>query len=137
MKHYEWSELDYIAGAAHEMHISYGQYVCMGMPNLQRFKRRVAAGEFDKKPVREKYRKEGQDGEQEKPKRKAPRPEHMIPEGKCQNCGTVIPAEYRSGAAKKWCPTCAYERRTAQRRSAVRKFLEKKNKGQGETLVSE
>ena len=133
MKHYEWSELDYIAGAAHVEGMSYGRFVSMGMPNLQRFKNRVAAGEFDNKPVRARNRKgtltavAEQNGQADTPqKRKAPRPEHFIPEGKCVECGAVIPSEYRSGTAKKRCPACTKKRRAEQKKMAMNAFLERR-----------
>ena len=132
MKHYQWTELDYVAGAAHMEGMSYGRYVACGMPNLARFKRRADAGEFDHKPVRARSRKgvlaavAAQDKQADTPqKRKAPRPEHLIPEGKCIDCGAVIPAEYRSGPPKKRCPECTDKRRVAQKKMAMKTFLER------------
>ena len=133
MKHYEWSELDYIAGAAHMEGMSYGVYVSKGMPNLARFKRRADAGEFENKPVRARGRKgtltaqAEQNAQADLPaKRKVPRPEHFIPEGKCVDCGAVIPSEYRSGAAKKRCPECTKKRRAEQREMAMNAFLDRR-----------
>lgn len=112
--------------------MSYGVYVSKGMPNLERFKRRADAGEFDHKPVRARSRKgiltavAEQTVQADLPeKRKVPRPEHFIPEGKCVECGAVIPSEYRSGAAKKRCPACTKKRRAEQKKMAMKTFLER------------
>lgn len=126
-----WTELDYVAGAAHDMHMSYGRYVAEGMPNLERFKRRVESGEFDKKP--ERRGKKGllaavaaKSDKREKivdtPRRM---PVYSIPEGKCQRCGAVIPAEVRSGVARKNCPTCAKELKRERNRAYQKRFYDK------------
>lgn len=132
MKHYEWSELDYIAGAAHVEGMSYGVYVSKGMPNLARFKRRADAGEFDNKPVRARNRKgtltavaEQNTAEQAAPKKPVPRPEHVIKEGKCKDCGAVLPPEKRAGPARKLCPTCAMEHKRKKGRRAAAKHRER------------
>lgn len=132
MKHYQWSELDYVAGAAHMEGMSYGRYVACGMPNLQRFKRRADAGEFDQKPVRARSRKGilAAVAAQDKPlvpetpeakkKRKAIAPElqaRVIPESKCKRCGVVLPPEKRAGKPRIYCPTCARELRKARQKA--------------------
>lgn len=143
MKHYQWSELDYIAGAARMEGLRYGRYVACGMPNLEQFKQRVDSGEYD--PLAEAKRpKQGtlaavaaQDVLAEAPqKRKAPRPEYLIPEGKCLGCGAVIPAEYRAGPAKKLCEECRKKRRAEQRRAAAKTYLERKRAGTEEDRLS-
>ena len=132
MKHYEWSELDYIAGAAHVAGMSYGRFVSMGMPNLQRFKNRVAAGEFDNKPVRARWRKadvpsveDTKPAEPEKKPKPVPRPEHLIPEGKCKDCGVVLPAENRAGPRRKLCEACKLEHARAKARRTAAKHRER------------
>ena len=132
MKHYDWSELDYIAGAAHVEGMSYGRFVSMGMPNLQRFKNRVAAGEFDNKPVRARKQKAvvppvetAKPAEPEKKTKPVPRPEHIIPEGKCKDCGAVLPAENRAGPRRKLCEMCKQEHARAKARRTAAKHRER------------
>ena len=132
MKHYEWSELDYIAGAAHVEGMSYGRFVSIGMPNLQRFKNRVAAGEFDNKPVRARRRAEKpkEAAEKQPPKEKKerfiPQPVHLIPERKCQRCGVTMPAETRAGRGRKYCPECVHYLRNERQREYHKRVREKK-----------
>lgn len=134
MKHYQWSELDYVAGAAHAEGMSYGRYVACGMPNLARFKRRADAGEFDHKPVRARSRKgilaavaaQDKQAEPEKPKRPVPRPERLIKAGKCEGCGVELPPEKRAGPPRKLCKTCADDRRRERRRLQAERFRERK-----------
>lgn len=127
----EWTELDYVAGAAHDVHMSYGRYVAAGMPNLERFKRRVASGEFDKKPVRRGRKSLLAAVAAKSDKRErvvdAPRrmPVYSIPEGKCQRCGAVIPAEVRSGVARKNCPECAKALKRERNRAYQKRFYDK------------
>lgn len=131
MKHYQWSELDYVAGAAHMEGMSYGRYVACGMPNLKQFKRRADAGEFDHKPVRARSRKgiltavaaQDKPPAAEKPeakkKRKAIAPElqvRVIPESKCKRCGEVLPTEKRAGKPRIYCAACARELRKARQK---------------------
>lgn len=128
MKHYQWTELDYVAGAAHMEGMSYGRYVACGMPNLKQFKRRADAGEFDHKPVRARSRKGvlAAVAAQDKPvKRPKHDPGHLIPEGACIDCGAVIPAEYRSGAARKRCTDCTNKRRAEQKRAAAKAYWDR------------
>lgn len=144
MRHYEWTELDYVAGAAHAEGMSYGQYVSKGMPNLERFKRRADAGEFDNKPVRAKNRRgtltavaaqKPQEAEApkepEKPKRPVPRPEHLIKAGKCKDCGAVLPPEKRAGPARKLCPACALEHKRKKNRRSAEKHRERMKAAMG------
>ena len=132
MKHYEWSELDYIAGAAHVEGMSYGRFVSIGMPNLQRFKNRVAAGEFDNKPVRARRRAEKPKEPKPEPVKKErfiPQPVHLIPERKCQRCGVTMPAETRAGRGRKYCAECVHTLRNERQREYHKRVREKKAAG--------
>lgn len=132
MKHHQWTELDYVAGAAHAEGMSYGRYVACGMPNLQRFKRRADAGEFDQNPVRARSRKDilAAVAAQDKPpaaekpeakkKRKAIAPElqvRVIPESKCKKCGAHLPAEKRAGKPRVYCRACVRELQKARQKA--------------------
>ena len=142
MSHYEWTELDYVAGAAHELHLSYGQYVAQGCPNLQRFKRRVESGEFDPKPPVRRSRKStltavAAKDKPPKKQKKTPieKPVRVIPERKCRECQAVIPAEKRPGPPRQLCPACAkrlYDaRHKAANKKAYEKFKARKKGGNG------
>lgn len=138
MKHYEWSELDYIAGAAHVEGMSYGRFVSIGMPNLQRFKNRVAAGEFDNKPVKarsraEKPKEPKAEPAKEKKGRDSFRPAHLIPAGTCQRCGAIIPAENRPGPTRRNCAECARDLRNKRQRDYGRRVRHRKNAGETKT----
>lgn len=156
MKHYQWSELDYIAGAAHAEGMSYGRYVSCGMPNLERFKRRADAGEFDNKPVRARSRRgtlaavaaqdkpEGkpedkpEDKPESKPKRKRPgtalQTVRQIGPGKCQDCGAELAAEFRPGPARKFCKECDARRRQERKTRYMRSYRENKQKRPTDTV---
>ena len=97
-REYVWTELDYVAGADHELHMSYGKYVSAGCPNLQRFKRRVESGEFDPRPDRTKRIK---------------LKEGVSPGGRkiettitCKQCGVKFTYVRFGGPVKEYCPEC-------------------------------
>lgn len=119
-------------GAAHELHLSYGQYVAMGCPNLQRFKRRVERGEFDPKPPVRRSRKStltavAAKDKPPKKQKKTPieKPVRVIPERKCRECQTVIPAEKRPGPPRQLCPACAKRLYDARHKASNKKAYEK------------
>lgn len=127
MKHYEWSELDYIAGAAHVEGMSYGRFVSIGMPNLQRFKNRVAAGEFDNKPVRARRRAEKPKEPKAPPKPKEKKPEFLIVN--CKICGVEIRWKAKGGTKPQYCPECTRLRRNERQREYNARVKEKKLAG--------
>lgn len=100
MSHYEWTELDYVAGAAHELHLSYGQYVAQGCPHLQRFKRRVERGEFDA-PKKTRGTRTGKKTISRRMKTST-----FV----CQQCGKAVTYSHRSGPVKIFCTDCATKR---------------------------
>lgn len=113
MRRDQWTELDYIAGAAHSLHMSYGKYVAAGMPNLERFKRQVNTG---------KIRTPGQDAPPGKPRKKpglkgVNNGKRFIAQTKCIECGADIPSEERNGPRRKFCLECAEERRRHKQRA--------------------
>ena len=128
-----WTELDYIAGAAHELHMSYGNYVAQGMPNLQRFKRRVEDGEVD--PLN---KKRGRRGMLEKlatkvtkpkapPKPKEQKPEFLILN--CKICGVEIRWKAKGGPKPQYCPECTRLRRNERQREYNARVKEEKLAG--------
>ena len=129
-----WTELDYVAGAAHDVHMSYGNYVAAGMPNLERFKRRVVSGEFDRERPKRRSRKgtlmaladmDLGDAAYQKPKKRE-LPQYNIPEGTCQRCKAVLPAERRRGVQRKYCPECAYKLKRERNTERQRMLREKR-----------
>ena len=127
MKHYEWSELDYIAGAAHVEGMSYGRFVSIGMPNLQRFKNRVAAGEFDNKPVKARSRPQKPKEPKAPPKAKEKKPEFLIVN--CKICGEEIRWKPKGGTKPQYCPECTRLRRNERQREYNARVKEKKLAG--------
>lgn len=122
-----------MAGAAHELHMSYGQYVAMGCPNLHRFKRRVERGEFDPKPPVHRSRKStltavAAKDKPPKKQKKTPieKPVRVIPERKCRECQAVIPAEKRPGPPRQLCPACAKRLYDARHKKAIEAFRARK-----------
>ena len=122
-----------MAGAAHELHMSYGQYVAMGCPNLHRFKRRVERGEFDPKPPVRRSRKStltavAAKDKPPKKQKKTPieKPVRVIPERKCRECQAVIPAEKRQGPPRQLCPACAKRLYDARHKKAIEAFRARK-----------
>lgn len=109
------------------MHMSYGKYVSIGCPNLQRFKRRVENGDFDRKPERKKRIKLKKDGV-------SPANRKIETTIICKQCGDSFTYIRFGGPVKEYCPECRANRcRESSRESWKR--LRKKKRGESENDV--
>lgn len=123
MSQHAWTELDYVAGAAHDLHMSYGRYVAMGCPNLQRFKRRVENGEFDRKP---------------KSSRRNKLKSGVSPAGQkiettitCKQCSRSFTYIRFGGPVKEYCPECRAERARESTKAAHERKRNREKHGMG------
>ena len=81
------------------MHMSYGKYVSIGCPNLQRFKRRVENGDFDRKPERKRRIQLKKDGV-------SPANSKIETTVSCKQCGVKFTYVRFGGPVKEYCPEC-------------------------------